>query len=66
MDLGRRKRRSGPLITIGTPTAYMMLLFAAPILVFLIYSFWQLEGFEIVARWTLKNYVQVVNNPVYI
>jgi spermidine/putrescine transport system permease protein len=60
------KRRSGPLITIGGPTAYMVLLFATPILVFLIYSFWQLEGFEIVPEWTLKNYVQVVNNPVYI
>jgi spermidine/putrescine transport system permease protein len=44
----------------------MALLFVMPILVFLIYSFWQLEGFEIIPEWTLKNYVQVVNNPVYI
>jgi len=44
----------------------MVLLFAMPILVFLVYSFWQLEGFEIVPEWTLKNYLQVANNPVYI
>jgi spermidine/putrescine transport system permease protein len=66
MAIKRRKRQTGPITTIGGPTAYMLLLFAAPILVFLIYSFWQLQGFEIVPEWTIKNYVQVVNNPVYI
>jgi spermidine/putrescine transport system permease protein len=44
----------------------MLLLFGAPILVFLIYSFWQLEGFAIVHDWTLKNYGQVISNPVYV
>ena len=66
MAIKRGNRQTGPVTTIGSPTAYMVLLFAMPILVFLIYSFWQLEGFDIVPEWTLKNYVQVVNNPVYI
>jgi spermidine/putrescine transport system permease protein len=66
MATKRRNLQTGPITTIGGPTAYMVLLFAMPILVFLVYSFWQLEGFEIVPEWTLKNYVQVVNNPVYI
>lgn len=66
MTIRRRNRQTGPVTTIGSPIAYMALLFVMPILVFLIYSFWQLEGFEIIPEWTLKNYVQVVNNPVYI
>jgi len=66
LHLKRRNRPSGPVFTIGAPTLYMALLFAAPILVFLIYSFWQLRGFAILPQWTLKNYVQVVQNPVYI
>jgi len=66
MATKRRTRQTGPITTIGGPTAYMVLLFAMPILIFLVYSFWQLKGFEIVPEWTLKNYVQVANNPVYI
>jgi spermidine/putrescine transport system permease protein len=66
MAIKRRNRQTGPITTIGSPTVYMVLLFALPIFVFLIYSFWQLKGFEIIPEWTLKNYVQVVNNPVYI
>ena len=64
--LNRRRVRTGPISTIGIPIGYMLLLFGAPILVFLIYSFWQLEGFEIVREWTLKNYGQVISNPVYV
>ncbi len=66
MPLKRKRYVSGPGFTVGIPTLYMLLLFAAPIFVFLIYSFWQLDGFEIVADWTLKNYIQVASNRVYI
>ena len=58
--------RTGPAISIGAPIAYMTLLFVAPIFVFLIYSFWRIEGFEIVQEWTLANYVYVLENRVYI
>jgi spermidine/putrescine transport system permease protein len=44
----------------------MMFLFLAPIFVFLVYSFWRLEGFEIIREWTLENYVHVIQNRVYV
>jgi spermidine/putrescine transport system permease protein len=53
-------------VLLGIPTVYMLLLFAAPIFVFLIYSFWQLDGFKIIHVWTLKNYVEVLQNDVYL
>jgi len=64
--LNPRQVQTGPVFTIGAPIGYMLLLFGAPIFVFLIYSFLQLEGFEIIREWTLKNYIQVISNPVYL
>lgn len=58
--------RPGPAISIGAPMVYMTLLFVAPIFVFLIYSFWRIDGFVIVQEWTLANYVHVLENKVYI
>ncbi len=66
MATNRRKFQIGPGLTLGIPTVYMVLLFAAPIFVFLIYSFWQMDGFRIVHQWTLNNYIEVAQNPVYI
>lgn len=66
MDRSRPAVRTGPLISIGAPVAYMMLLFVAPIFVFLIYSFWRINGFEIVRDWTLANYVRVVQDRAYL
>ena len=57
---------TGPVISIGLPITYMLLLFLAPIFVFLVYSFWRIEGFEIIREWTLENYVHVIENRVYI
>jgi spermidine/putrescine transport system permease protein len=62
----RLSSRTGPAISIGIPIAYMMFLFLAPIFVFLVYSFWRLEGFEIIREWTLENYVHVIQNRVYV
>jgi spermidine/putrescine transport system permease protein len=62
----RLSSRTGPAISIGIPMAYMVLLFLAPIFVFLVYSFWRLEGFEIIREWTLENYVHVIQNRVYV
>jgi spermidine/putrescine transport system permease protein len=44
----------------------MLLLFVIPIFVFLIYSFWRIQGFEIIREWTIANYVNVVENRVYL
>jgi len=66
MAVKHRKFPLGPLISVGAPTLYMILLFAAPIFVFFIYSFWYLKGWEIVREWTLKNYVEVMTNPTYL
>jgi spermidine/putrescine transport system permease protein len=58
--------RTAPAVTIGAPVVYMILLFAAPIFVFLVYSFWKIQGFEIIEEWTLENYVHIIQNEVYI
>jgi spermidine/putrescine transport system permease protein len=62
----RSSLRTGQVVSIGAPIAYMVLLFLAPIFVFLVYSFWRLEGFEIIREWTLANYVHVIENRVYV
>jgi spermidine/putrescine transport system permease protein len=62
----RKSIDTGPAVLLGLPTTYMLLLFAAPIFVFLVYSFWQLDGFKIIHVWTLKNYVEVIQNDVYL
>ena len=66
MSTKRLKAVLGPLFTVGSPTLYTVVLFAIPMLVFLIYSFWQLQGWKIVHQWTLMNYIEVINNPTYI
>ncbi|MCZ7553052.1 MAG: hypothetical protein B6D39_08505 [Anaerolineae bacterium UTCFX2] len=62
----RLSSRTGPATSIGIPIIYMVFLFLAPIFVFFIYSFWRLEGFEIIREWTLENYVHVIENKVYV
>lgn len=61
----RKAIKIGPLFTIGLPTLYTIILFVIPILVFFIYSFWQLKGYNIVREWTLKNYIEVATNSAY-
>jgi spermidine/putrescine transport system permease protein len=58
-------RRVGPIVTIGSPLVYMVILFGAPMAVFFIYSLWYLKGYTIVREWTLQNYVEVVTSPTY-
>ncbi len=66
MSRNRLKSIFRPLFTVGPATLYVVVLFAIPMLVFLVYSFWQLEGWEIVHNWTLANYIEVVSNPTYL
>lgn len=39
--------------------------FVAPLAIFFLYSFWTVDGYDIVARWTLGNYADAVSDPVY-
>ena len=66
MALKHRQVRLGPVVAVGSPAFYMALLFAAPMFVFLVYSFWYLEGWEIIREWTLKNYMEVLANTTYL
>lgn len=66
MARNRISTHAGPLVSIGLPVAYMVLLFVIPIFVFLIYSFWRIQGFEIIREWTIANYLAVVENSVYL
>lgn len=56
----------GQFVTVSTPLLYMGLLFGIPMFVFLIYSFWQLQGWNIVHVWALKNYIEAASNPTYL
>lgn len=39
--------------------------FVAPLAIFFLYSFWSVDGYDIVAQWTLGNYADAVSDPVY-
>ena len=65
MIVKRRNPRLGPIITVGSPLTYMVILFGAPMFVFFIYSLWYLKGYQIVREWTLQNYVEVITNATY-
>lgn len=66
MQRDQLRVRTGPTVSVGVPVLYMVLLFAAPIFVFLVYSFWSIDGFTIIHEWTLENYVHVGENQVYV
>ncbi len=66
MARSRTSIRTGPVVSIGIPVAFLLLLFVIPIFVFLIYSFWRIQGFEIVREWTISNYINVAENRVYL
>src|ERR1700730_12036661 len=60
------KRGSGPTFGLLLPLAsYMLLFFVVPLLIMLVYSFWQTSGYELVRQFTLKNYVEVATSWVY-
>lgn len=50
-----------------SPAALVMgFFFLAPLAFFMIYSFWQLENFRIVANWTLSNYSNAITQSEYL
>jgi spermidine/putrescine transport system permease protein len=48
---------------VGPPFLYLLLLFAAPLILMLVYSFGELDGFDIVMTWTLEQYRRIAEKP---
>jgi ABC-type spermidine/putrescine transport system permease subunit I len=47
------------IAVVGPPFLYLILLFAAPLVLMLVYSFGELNGFDIVMTWTLRQYERI-------
>lgn len=61
-----RLRRHGTAAAQLSPAALFVLAFAvAPLVVFLLYSFWKVQNFEIVTEWNLDNYGEALGEEVY-
>lgn len=59
-DLGAVHRsRLITMAVVGPPFLYLLLLFAAPLVLMLVYSFGELKGFDIVMSWTLHQYQRI-------
>jgi spermidine/putrescine transport system permease protein len=54
-----------PWALLSPLTLFMLLFFVAPFLLFFVYSFWQVSGWNLVQVFTLKNYVRVLTDPIY-
>jgi spermidine/putrescine transport system permease protein len=59
-----RDRWAG-LLQLGPVTIFLGFFFVAPLAIFLLYSFWSLEGYDIVTDWTFGNYTGAVSDEVY-
>jgi spermidine/putrescine transport system permease protein len=57
--------RLGPLVQLGPLTLYMFVFFVVPVGVFLLYSFWAVQEWDVVRVWNLANYRDVFSSPVY-
>jgi spermidine/putrescine transport system permease protein len=44
----------------------LLLFFLAPLMVMVLYSLWTMEGFNVVARWTLENYERFFTAGMYL
>ena len=44
---------------------FLLLFFVTPFLTFVVYSFWQVSGWNLVQVFTLKNYARVLTDPIY-
>ncbi|MDA2927378.1 ABC transporter permease [Acidobacteria bacterium AH-259-G07] len=54
------------LFQLAPSTLYLLVFFAIPGFVLLLYSFWQKKGFSIERVFTLKNYLTVLTTDLYI
>lgn len=62
--LHRRWLRFGALVS--PMTLYMLVFFAAPMLIMFVYSFWRVSGFQLVREFNLGNYLRVFQNETYL
>lgn len=56
-DRGRAAR------VVGPPFGFLLLFFVLPLLLMFVYSFGELQGFDIHLTWTLHQYQEIVDNP---
>ena len=62
-----RARRSlvGMMSMTGLPVVFILLFVVAPLALMLLYSFWRVQGTDIVPQWTLQNYIDFFNKPLF-
>jgi spermidine/putrescine transport system permease protein len=53
------------LLQVAPTTAFLLVFLVAPLVVFLLYSFWATENYEIVSHWTLSNYGDALGASAY-
>lgn len=46
-------------------TLFLLVFLVGPVAVFFIYSFWTIEGYDLVPAWTLGNYREALSDPIY-
>jgi spermidine/putrescine transport system permease protein len=65
--LGSREKRERWLSVLQlTPaTVFLLAFLVAPLGVFLVYSFWVTRSYQLVAEWTVSNYVDALTDAVY-
>ena len=54
------------LLPLAPAMAIFLCLYVAPLLLMFVYSFWSVEHFRMVPKWTLDNYVFFLSNPAYL
>jgi spermidine/putrescine transport system permease protein len=60
-----RPGERGALVQLGPLALYMFLFFVVPVGTFLLYSFWTVQGWDVVRVWNVANYRDVFASPVY-
>ncbi|HEX6506924.1 MAG TPA: ABC transporter permease [Chloroflexota bacterium] len=61
----RRRRYLALALVLGVPLIWILALYLVPLVFLLLYSFWQVVGFNVEAQWTLSNYQQIFADPVW-
>lgn len=64
---GPRRGRDGRVraLQLAPVCIFLGVFFVAPLAVFLLYSFWTVDGYDVVPQWTLSNYTDAISDPVY-
>lgn len=63
---GRAGRHWGPIVPQLAPSVLFLAIFlVGPVAVFLVYSFWTVEAYDLTATWTLQNYREALTEPIY-